>query len=53
MQDDLRVVGNLLFGITERGARVPVAYPPIVLALVALGLPAVLRSRVRAVEIVT
>jgi len=53
LQNDLRVIGNLLFGIAERGAPVPPAYPPIVLVLVALGCLAVLRSRVRAVEIVT
>jgi ABC-2 type transport system permease protein len=53
LQDDLRLIGNLLFGIEGRGVPIPVAYPPIVLALVALGCLAVLRSRVRAVEIVT
>jgi ABC-2 type transport system permease protein len=53
LQDDLRMIGNLLFGIEGRGVTVPPAYPPIVLALVALGCLAVLRSRVRAVEIVT
>ena len=53
IQNDLRVVGNLIFGIAERGARVPVAYPPIALALLAVGCLLVLRSRVRAVEIVT
>lgn len=53
LQDDLRMIGNLLFGIADRGVPVPHAYPPIVLTLVALGCLAVLRSRVRAVEIVT
>jgi hypothetical protein len=53
LQDDLGMIGNQLFGIAERGAPVPAAYPPIVLALAALGCLAVLRSRVRAVEIVT
>ena len=52
LQNDLRVVGNLIFGITERGVPVPAVYPPIVLVLVALGCLAVLRARVRAVEIV-
>ena len=52
LQNDLRVVGNLMFGITERGVPVPAVYPPIVLVLVALGCLAVLRARVRAVEIV-
>lgn len=53
LQNDLRMIGNLLFGIAGRGVTIPPAYPPIVLALVALGCLAVLRSRVRAVEIVT
>ncbi len=52
LQTDLRVVGNLIFGITERGVPVPAVYPPVVLVLVALGCLAVLRARVRAVEIV-
>lgn len=52
LQNDLRVVGNLVFGITERGLVVPPAYPPLVLVAVALGCLAVLRARVRAVEIV-
>jgi len=53
IQNDLRVVGNLIFGIAERGVAVPAAYPPIALALLAVGCLLVLRSRVRAVEIVT
>jgi len=53
IQNDLRVVGNLIFGIAERGVAVPAAYPPIALALLAAGCLLVLRSRVRAVEIVT
>jgi ABC-2 type transport system permease protein len=53
IQNDLRIVGNLIFGIVDRGARVPAAYPPIMLALLAGGCLLVLRSRVRAVEIVT
>ena len=53
LQNDLRVVGNLMFGITEHGVPVPPVYPPVVLVLVALGCLAVLRARVRAVEIVT
>ena len=52
LQNDLRVVGNLIFGITDRGVSVPPAYPPVALVLVALGCLAVLRARVRAVEIV-
>jgi ABC-2 type transport system permease protein len=53
LQNDLRVVGNTIFGIVTRGPVVPAAYPPIVLALLAVGCLLVLRSRVRAVEIVT
>jgi ABC-2 type transport system permease protein len=53
IQNNLRMVGNLIFGIAERGVPVPVAYPPIALALLAGGCLLVLRSRVRAVEIVT
>ncbi len=49
---DLRIVGNLLFGISGRGADVPGAYPLIVLACVGAACLAVLRARVRAVEIV-
>jgi ABC-2 type transport system permease protein len=52
LQNSLRLVGNLLFGITERGVAVPTAYPPLVLIAVAAGCLAILRSRVRAVEIV-
>ncbi len=52
LQNDLRVVGNLVFGIAERGFAVPAAYAPLVLGAVALGCVAVLRARVRAVEIV-
>jgi ABC-2 type transport system permease protein len=52
LQNNLRVVGNLVFGITERGFAVPAAYPPLAIALVGLGCLAVLRARVRAVEIV-
>jgi ABC-2 type transport system permease protein len=53
IQNSLRVVGNLIFGIAERGAPLPAAYPPIALALLAAGCLLVLRKRVRAVEIVT
>ena len=52
LQNDLRIVGNHLFGITDRIASVPTLYPVLVLAVVVLGCLAVLRSRVRAVEIV-
>jgi len=53
IQNCLRVVGNLIFGIAERGAPLPASYPPIALALLATGCLLVLRKRVRAVEIVT
>jgi ABC-2 type transport system permease protein len=52
LQNDLRIVGNRLFGITDRIASVPTLYPVLVLAVVVLVCVAVLRSRVRAVEIV-
>jgi hypothetical protein len=52
VQADLRAVGSAIFGITVRGVA-PAAYPPIVLALLMVGCLLVLRSRVRAVEIVT
>lgn len=52
LQNDLRVVGNLIFGVAARGAAVHPVLPPVVLALVALVCLAVLRARVRAVEIV-
>jgi ABC-2 type transport system permease protein len=50
--NDLWIIGNLIFGIAGR-VRIPSAYPVVVLLLVALGCLAVLRARVRAVEIVT
>jgi ABC-2 type transport system permease protein len=52
LQNDLRIVGNRLFGITDPLASVPTFYPVLVLAVVVLGCVAILRSRVRAVEIV-
>jgi ABC-2 type transport system permease protein len=52
LQNDLRIVGSRLFGITDRIASVPTLYPVLVLAVVVLGCLAVLRWRVRAVEIV-
>ncbi len=52
VQQDLKIVGNILFGITGRGADVPGAYPVIVLACVGAACLAVLRARVRAVEVV-
>jgi ABC-2 type transport system permease protein len=53
IQNDLRIVGNLIFGIVGGGAPVPAGYPPIALLSLAAGCLLVLRSRVRAVEIVT
>ena len=52
IQGDLQSLGNTLFGITDRAFHLPWAYPAAVLAVVSLGCLAVLRARVRAVEIV-
>ena len=52
-QQNLRAVGNALFGITDRMTTLPVVWPALVLAVVAAGCLLVLRARVRAVEIVT
>jgi ABC-2 type transport system permease protein len=52
LQNDLRLVGNLLFGIASRGGAVPAAYPLLVLAAVCALCVSILRARVRAVEIV-
>jgi ABC-2 type transport system permease protein len=52
-QNDLRAVGNALFGIVERATTLPVVWPALVLAVVAAACLFVLRARVRAVEIVT
>jgi hypothetical protein len=48
----MQAVGNAMFGIQSRAYDIPWAQPALVLALVCLGCLAVLRSRVRAVEIV-
>lgn len=58
LQSDLRALGAVLFGAAERfprggGEALPVAWPLLVLLALSLGCLAVLRSRVRAVEIVT
>jgi ABC-2 type transport system permease protein len=50
---DLRAVGNALFGIVERSSPQNVVWPALTLALLAVACLLVLRSRVRAVEIVT
>jgi len=48
----LASVGNALFGIEERALDIPWVQPALVLALVSLACLAILRARVRAVEIV-
>lgn len=52
VQADLQSLGNALFGITDRAFQLPWAYPALVLTAVSLGCLAILRARVRAVEIV-
>ena len=52
LQANLRALGNLLFGISPRGAEVDSAWAIAILIGVALACLAILRSRVRAVEIV-
>jgi ABC-2 type transport system permease protein len=52
LQASMQAVGNAMFGIQSRAFAIPWAQPALVLALVCLGCLAVLRSRVRAVEIV-
>ena len=53
LQADLQALGVALFGVTDRQLDVPWAWPLLVLVAVSLGCLAILRSRVRAVEIVT
>ena len=52
VQADLQSLGNALFGITDRAFQLPWAYPALVLTAVSLACLAILRARVRAVEIV-
>ena len=52
VQADLQSLGNALFGITDRAFQLPWPYPALVLLAVSLGCLAVLRARVRAVEVV-
>jgi ABC-2 type transport system permease protein len=52
IQGDLQAIGNALFGITDRAFDLPWGYPAAVLAAVCLACLAILRARVRAVEIV-
>jgi hypothetical protein len=49
---NLQAVGNALFGVVDRSLTLPVAYPAAVLLLASIACLFVLRSRVRAVEIV-
>ncbi len=50
--DDIRAIGDTLFGVAGRGETLPWPYAALVLAGVCLVCLAILRSRVRAVEIV-
>ena len=52
-QQDLRAVGNALFGIAARAASLNVAWPALALVVAVVACLFVLRARVRAVEIVT
>jgi ABC-2 type transport system permease protein len=53
IQTNLHALGVALFGITDRQVVLPWGWSALVLALVSLACLAILRSRVRAVEIVT
>jgi len=53
LQADLQALGVALFGVVDRQLDIFWGWPLLVLVAVALGCLAVLRSRVRAVEIVT
>jgi hypothetical protein len=48
----MAAVGNALFGIRDRALDIPWVQPAVVLVIICLGCLAILRSRVRAVEIV-
>jgi ABC-2 type transport system permease protein len=52
LQADLRSLGVALFGLSERAVTLPWTYPVAVLTVVCAGCLVILRSRVRAVEIV-
>jgi hypothetical protein len=52
LQASMQAVGNAMFGITDRAFGIPWAQPAMMLTLACLGALAILRSRVRAVEIV-
>jgi ABC-type transport system involved in multi-copper enzyme maturation permease subunit len=53
LQADLQAIGVALFGVVDRQLDIFWGWPFLVLVAVALGCLAILRSRVRAVEIVT
>ena len=53
LQADLQALGVALFGVVDRQLDIFWGWPLLVLGLVSLGCLAILRSRVRAVEIVT
>jgi ABC-2 type transport system permease protein len=53
VQTDLRALGVALFGLTDRQVQVGWGWAALVLTLLSLACLAILRSRVRAVEIVT
>jgi len=53
VQTDLRAIGAALFGLTDRDVAVAWGWAALVLVLLSLACLAILRSRVRAVEIVT
>jgi ABC-2 type transport system permease protein len=53
VQTDLRAIGVALFGLSDRDVAVAWGWAALVLALLSLACLAILRSRVRAVEIVT
>jgi ABC-2 type transport system permease protein len=53
VQTDLRAIGVALFGLTDRDVAVAWGWAALVLVLLSLACLAILRSRVRAVEIVT
>jgi ABC-type transport system involved in multi-copper enzyme maturation permease subunit len=53
LQADLQALGVALFGVVDQQLDIPWGWPLLVLSVVSLGCLAILRSRVRAVEIVT
>ena len=53
LQADLQALGVALFGVVDHQLDIPWGWPLLVLVVVSLGCLAILRSRVRAVEIVT